>query len=418
MAPIFFLSYAREDGKHPALGEFYKQLLEAVRRRVGGASEGKGFMDASDIALGGEWPDALGQALQGCEVFVPVYSATYFTKEYCGKEWAVFRERQDRYAAARNLATRPPLVIPVLWGAKEDLPRSVPEDLLDLQFTTSAFADVYAHVGLDVLMRQSKYENERIEAIEAIARRIKLAREAHQLPPLPTPPAIKKVPALFPVPAPVVPPTAAGGGAAGQDAVSAEGGPRFVQIVLVAGARDEFATARQTYDFYGADGLEWRPYRPKEERRVGALAMQIAAERDFLPGPPVSLDESLVAQLKAAEQQNRIVVLLVDTWTLRIERYRTLMQTFDQINYRNAAVLVLWDGAEETATSAETLDEMVRVAFEHRSQNRESRVFISPVKSVDDFRRDLGEALEAARRRMREHAALLRNVVYRPRPTF
>jgi FxsC-like protein len=109
-------------------------------------------------------------------------------------------------------------------------------------------------------------------------------------------------------------------------------------------------------------------------------------------------------------------VLLVDTWTLKIERYRELLRTFDQSNYLNTSVLVLWDSDTETVDSQEALDQLVKATFYFRLKSQEARMFVSPIKTVDEFRRELADALEATRRRIREHADLMRKVANKPRP--
>ena len=53
-----------------------------------------------------------------------------------------------------------------------------------------------------------------------------------------------------------------------------------------------------------------------------------------------------------------------------------------------------------------------------RAQSPEARVFISPVKTPEEFRRELSDVLETTRRRIREHAELMRKVINTPRPTF
>lgn len=408
MPPLFFLSYAREDLTKD-LRTFYGLLVEAVRLKFGGEGGNVGFFDTKSIELGTEWPGAMIDALQGCLVFLPLYSPSYFRKEYCGKEWGLFRARQDAYAAAEEIK-RPSLVLPILWAAKEDLDGVIPTELLDVQFEDEEFGESYSRLGLAVLMRQRRYLNARHHAVEVIARRIKRAVVTYgHLPSLTTTPLVADVNALFP------------GRSAVRESSPGSVGPRFVQLIIVAGTKAEVTAARHrnNSNYYGADGHEWRPYRPIEERRAGSLANLVIAERDFLPEVvSAPLTDGLCDQVEAAQEQNKIVVLLVDTWTLHIERYQRLMARFDKGNYVNTAVLVLWDSDTETKVSEHELDELVRATFFHRCLNQQARLFISPVRSVDDFKRDLGEALEAALRRMREYGKLMRTVASRPKPTF
>jgi FxsC-like protein len=407
MAPTFFLSYARED-RSPFFDKFFELLLDALQSKFVGAREGRGFFDTKSMEVGEEWPAELADALQECKVFLPVYTPTYFSRPYCGKEWAIFRARQDAFVRAQGAAGRPALVIPVLWSAAEDLATVVPESLRDLEDTHDDFGKEYRANGLNVLMRQNRFEDARNIAVEALARRIKRATDAYPvLPSLAERPSIKTVPPLFPVEA-----------TPGRLRETPESrGPRYVQFILVAGTRAEFETGvRADRDFYGDTEVDWQPYRPDVPRPAAAIAAQVAAERDFVP-EPVRLDDDFLKRLEDAKSQNKIVVVIVDTWTLRIERYRKLMRDYDDKNFYNTAVLILWNSrnAETVSNRQAELEPLVKATFFYRAQSQGGGTYAS-IETVEDFKKDLGEALEAARRRMRLYADLQRSVSISPKP--
>jgi FxsC-like protein len=224
---------------------------------------------------------------------------------------------------------------------------------------------------------------------------------------------------LFPAPVPTSPEAPECDG---------DGGPRYVQIVLVAGTKAEFELQPETRepppiranrDFYGPTPLEWRPYRPAEERRAVSIATEVTAVQDLLlAGAPVPLDEGLIDRLREAGSRNRIVVLLIDTWTLRIQRHFDLLRQVDSATDINTAVLVLWDADEETSRWEPQLAKLVTQTCFHRSRRTDARVLVSPVRNAEEFRRDLGDALDAAKRRMREYATLMRPVQFGARPVF
>jgi hypothetical protein len=108
MAHWFFLSYARCDAD-VYFKRFRQELAEAVRVKVGGDLESVAFFDRDDIGAGEEWPDTLSAALQHSRIFVPIYTRSYFASDYCGREWEVFRQRQDALMANGAAAPAGPM---------------------------------------------------------------------------------------------------------------------------------------------------------------------------------------------------------------------------------------------------------------------------------------------------------------------
>ena len=100
--PLFMLSYARLDARDdPYLRRFFDELKTEVRRRAGIEPGDICFIDQENIEPGEEWSPELAEAIGTCNALVCIYTPTYFTREYCGKEWQFFRSRLDQYV--RNL---------------------------------------------------------------------------------------------------------------------------------------------------------------------------------------------------------------------------------------------------------------------------------------------------------------------------
>src|SRR5688572_3755640 len=109
----FFFSYAREDRSDPYIKQFHDDLASEVRSLTGTASaQEMGFFDSESIETGVDWQQQIRDALQSSRVLVTLFSPTYFMSQYCGKEWWVFRQRQDAYLNA-NPGIRPPVILPV-----------------------------------------------------------------------------------------------------------------------------------------------------------------------------------------------------------------------------------------------------------------------------------------------------------------
>lgn len=127
LAPYFFLSYARSAplAGHPhrnpdhLVERFYKDLTEAVRTQASLAAEVvSGFFDQK-IPVGSDWKQSITEALSAAQVFVPLYSVSYLTNSWPGREFACFKQRVEQ-AGGPNQAPR---LVPVLWaplaGGKE-----------------------------------------------------------------------------------------------------------------------------------------------------------------------------------------------------------------------------------------------------------------------------------------------------------
>ena len=383
----FFFSYARLD-RDPYLKKFYNELVDSVRVNAGGNRGEIGFFDTEDIEPGQEWPAALAAALQTARVFVPVYTPSYFISEFCGREWRVIEERR------RAAGERPPVILPVLWVPEDKLPSNLPEAVLDLQYSHEQFGEVYVKEGLRQLMRQSRYLDARRQIIDGLAERIiEIARE-HPLPPLPAPPSIKQVPSAFqPPPGAPAPPAPSGPGNVG---------PRYVQFIFVAGRRNEFELQklRKKLEYYGGEGgPDWQPYLPDLAEEIAILAMGVATS-EKLRYEAVPLDESLIRRLDEAERDNKVVAIIADIWTLRLEQYHRFMREYDRRSYQNCVVLIPWNYDEETKLTEETLKQAVELTFVNRYLSRDPNTFIDTIRSPEELRTNLSRALNAARMRI------------------
>jgi len=184
----FFLSYSRRDGNNPYLRRFYETLASRVARSaaIDAAVEIKdiGFFDVSDIDTGDVWDDTLQEALQTSRVLVCMYSRSYFSSDYCGKEFTIFRDRLEAYSRTYNVRP-PPLIMPVLWDRPDKLPKNLPQIVSEIQYPHDEFGQEYAEQGLDLLMRQQEYS----DSYERFIMRFgdKLVQVGQLSPPLPRP---------------------------------------------------------------------------------------------------------------------------------------------------------------------------------------------------------------------------------------
>ena len=408
MAHTFFLSYARSDAD-AYFKRFRQDLAEAVRVRVAGTLEDAAFVDRDDIGLGEEWRAELVNALQYSKVLVPVYSRSFFDSDYCGKEWTVFRQRQDA-AVEAGAAQRPPVIKPVLWVGWDDLPEELPEVAGELQLEHAAFGDEYAQLGLRRMMMLSRHRSARRDIIESIADMIVDVARADALPSLPVAPSLADVQSAF-IAAPARAGTAPAGAAAAGGAIGvapaaggareSSSGPRYVQFIFVAGRRDQLAPLRKEVGCYGeTSGEEWKPYHPEVACAVADLALEVAGT-ERLYTRPLPLAPDLINRLEEAERRDNLVAIIVDTWTLRLAEYHEFMREYDRRSFLNCVVLVPWNPADaETKDSRAVLEDAIRASFPARTAVRDPKTFIDTISSSDDLRRSLATSLAEARARV------------------
>ncbi|HVQ93766.1 MAG TPA: FxSxx-COOH system tetratricopeptide repeat protein [Mycobacteriales bacterium] len=247
----FFLSYARS-GDDLLVKQFFQGLSAELRRRTGvAADEAVGFLDTG-IGIGIRWSSALQQALSSCQVFLPLYSARYFKRVYCRREWAFFAERL-RLEAERT-GVQPESIIPVTWVPMSD---RLPDAAAAINHHDETFGAEYANRGLYSMLRVQRLQDDYHEFLVALATKIINAARLHPLPAL-DPATARAVEAFsehaepWPLPAGAPDPAAdvAGMEPTGpQPAISADGSPRVVPA-----APSVWRVPTRTAAFTGRDG--------------------------------------------------------------------------------------------------------------------------------------------------------------------
>ncbi len=357
MSCWFFFSYAHADHDN-FLKQFYEDLLKEVRGLVGATAEAAGFVDRKDIEHVATWDVVLQNALQSCRVFVPIYSPSYFLSEYCGKEFKVFRDR------ARAAIGDDSLILPVLLNHESNVAPKIPEAINKIQYTIQDYyPPEYTSEGLLQLIRlgvapNAKYYNQYWEFVRKLATKIVAAANTHVLPDSPSLTPLDQVSSLFPAATRVV-----AAGSAGE-------GPRYVQFIFVVGKDNELAAGQRCdLKFYGPQGAaDWKPYLDAYPDSAAALAIQAVSETaKDLNYEEIPLGPGVVNQIQEASNKNRIVVILLDTWTLRLETYQRLIEPLDNYSSVGCLMIVLWNESDpEAATHKSTLDTAVEAMFSNK----------------------------------------------------
>ncbi|HYJ87054.1 MAG TPA: TIR-like protein FxsC [Pyrinomonadaceae bacterium] len=390
----YFLSHARLDSTNDAFNcieKFYEDLDKEVRRLQVIPDGVAGFFDGRSLQQGSYWPMRLVDALSTCRSLICMYSPAFFDSEYCGREWQIFNSRLPVEEP------RPPLILPVLLSPPEEL-ATIPQALKDIQYADDEYPSVYRENGLLYLMRRDSQREAYRDFIDALVRRLRSVAEQYRVPDLTPRPDIASIKSAFHQTE--APPTDAGTTRHAMP-VADNFGPRYAEFVYVAARKEEVPSIQPIppkTDCYGDEGeLDWKPYWPHVETEVGLFAQRIATREGFRYSK-ISLDEDLVKQIKAAQANKRIVVVVVDTWTLCIDRYCQIMKQYDNASFWNSVVLIVWnDKDEEVTRNRLVLQQALQEAFNTRLIIKDERYFIDNVGSASQLESHLSIALQTVR---------------------
>lgn len=405
----FFFSYARDDDS-PGVRTFFEDLQSAVRRE-GGLPAGTqlGYFDQRSIELGKDWDHDLVEALQSSKVMVSLGSPTYFDRDYCGREWALFR-RRCRAAAVAGVV--PPLLKTVMWSPVQ-IDR-LPPEVRTTQLTLGDQHSLYHTKGAHHLLTRERNRDAYFDLVDDLAADIVHAGRTYPLPRLAEVPALADVRSAFHVGAvaPPAPPTVVAG-------------PRQVNCIYVAAHPDSLPAGRRDA-YVDVGGGDWRPFFPADERRAHRLMQSFAADRaldfNFIEVP---FGTDLIARIDEAERLRQIVVIVIDAWSLHWDAqqprpaYRDLLQTLDgRIDY-HWCVLVPWNDADSaTATQGEQIRQAVRRTFDRHARLLPNPMFYrEDIRSADQFRRAVTKVLTQLKEEIRRSAPVLRSMPAGPEHT-
>jgi FxsC-like protein len=268
---------------------FFDDLSEAVRLKATPDSGlTPGFFD-QEIPLGSNWKGAINHALSTAQVFVPLYSPSYFARLWPGREWACFRERMTRGGIKDpEQRFRPVLWIPLRYN--QDPPR------LTEAIAVGGPERAYAENGLRALLRLTPYQASYQLVVDRLAAQIvDLAENA------------------------LVPPAAADDIATVQSAFL-PGDSEAVFAVTVAAPSGGDLPPDRDRSGYGATSPDWRPFPREQELPLADYAVQAAEQLLDFAVTVAGVDD--VGDLKS-----RPGVVLVDPWLAATRRGLTALRS-------------------------------------------------------------------------------------------
>jgi len=322
MPHLFFVSYSRNNAKYADDAELIRTLVRDLTADVDQAVPGAGgdvcFFDKTNIETGSDWNEELSEGAGRSRVALALYSPSYFTSIWCGREFQVFLDRRNQAAAANPGERAPKAVIPVLWMRPPALPEAASEMLSKaagaIQYTDegipfAAFPADYEQIGLRQIMKL-KDEPQYARVRFALAQRIVQAV---------TDPGLPEIPNLDL-----------------RNYRSAWESPQ------TGGRKPAGVSVTKTYFvFLAIEGWGWRPY-AKPEPTVGAVAQTITGEIG-LQYEEIPCDSGLNAKLEEAKNGHIPTVLISDPSSLENPTIRQAMKEYDERLYFNCGLIVPWD---------------------------------------------------------------------------
>jgi FxsC-like protein len=393
MAYEFFLSYTRANND-AFLKRFYEELSQSIRDKRGlPAKAVVGYFDQKELELGEDWEPLLIEALQTSSVVIAVASPGYFKSEYCGKEWAFFRERMTFGLPAGSPV--PPLIKPIIWipFRTTDLPAAVRQ----AQYTFGDPAAVQNERGFKYLLKNLQaYEVVFNELIDALAQQIVDAADTHAVPRIAPVPPLKAVRSAFDTPvAPAEPsrrPT----------------GPKHVRLVYVAADPNTFGTARVQDAYMDVGGADWKPFYPAETTRIHRLVQNFVANDDLdFTSEELQFSHDLIDDVEDAWQKRQIVVLIVDGWSLNWSaEYRRVLSQLDQrLDYHWCVLVPRNDQDADSAALRAQIDAAIGQTFDrHANLARNPMFYRDDIRSVADLKAALREVLTKLKEEIKKRA--------------
>jgi FxsC-like protein len=399
MSCFFFFSYAT--GDDPEATSHKRQFFDDLETQISNhrdydKSVAKvGFLDA-EIPTGTDWKPGLATALKTCRAFVYLQEPIYFNfaeRPWCGREWRVFRDRLDEHTRQLGAdAQRPPLMIPVVWRIMPQLPDVVSA----IQFKDRGLGDVYPQLGLFPMKSRPENNKAYVTLVANLANHIVQMANVHRIAPLADLPPMQDIADPFkPVTAPTPPPG------------KAKEGPGYVDFVYVVAPKNELRGHRKFLDGYDDtdDPRLWKPYFPPEQEPVAKIAERLAFKKNLMTDR-IDFGPDLIKRLQDSQRAQRIVVAILDPWTLRLPQYHALMEEFGRINFWNCVVVIPWNEDDETRQQSDALDAIVSEIFFDLTPGRVR----SQIRSSKDFVRMLAKAFLTARQKIEEYATLKKPV--------
>jgi FxsC-like protein len=380
-----FVSYARNDLDGGELERFLDELERDLKGLTGDTVEIL-FRDLKDLRLGAEWKPALEDALKSSALMLAICSSSFFKSDYCGREYSVFLDRLARAPKSPTGSTYRP-IFPVVWLPAGE--SGAPESVNRFQFGHADLPRQYATGGLRPLFRLARNRDDALEFVAVLAREMASALKN----PLP---AARELMPLDQVPNAFGPAQAAAAG--GQAAAGKQ--TSYARVIVVAGRKRELEEVRTFVGGYDDDGRLWRPFLPESDRPIMVDA-QLAIGEENLGSEVLVVGDRVLDQIKQAEKNNEVVLVLVDPWTMLLKSYADQIRPFDEFVGPHCALIAVWNKKdEETKDHTVRLEDALDDIFHKKMRFAQPGHIFNGVETRNDFVSQLKRATAEAKLRV------------------
>ena len=419
MAYDFFFSYTRANND-AYLKMLFQDLSEDIRLKRG-LSQGAdvGFFDQRELELGENWDASIVDALQFSKVMLAVASPGYFKSEYCGKEWALFRQRCKAAAGATGQKVAP-LLKSIIWVPF--VIGNLPADVTQGQLTMADPQAIHNLKGMRYMLKQiQEHRTAYNDLIDKLGSEIIAAADQYDVPPLVDVPTLASVKAAFA--STVLAPAVAGAGPPAAAALPAPSGPKHVYFVYVAADPNAFGTARPPAPYAEHGGGEWMPFYPPDTTRVHRLLQKIASGDDLdFTSTELPFGADLIDHIDKAWDQRQLVVIVIDGWSVHWDSqrpnpaYQALLRKLDgRLDY-HWCVLVPWNDSDTVASAQrDAITATVRNTFDrHATLAPNPMFFRDGIRSSDELKTAVADVLTRLKEEIKKRAPVQRLIPLGP----
>ena len=130
------------------------------------------------------------------------------------------------------------------------------------------------------------------------------------------------------------------------------------------------------------------------------LATELAGKERFRY-EAAPFDSDFIARIEEAVADNKIVVVVVDPWTVRLEQYAAWVRELDSRRFLSCVVVIPWNPGEPmTVQWRASLEQAVSATFYSTFRAPDPETFVPWVDSAAAFERELSARLEAMKMRI------------------
>ncbi len=215
-------------------------------------------------------------------------------------------------------------------------------------------------------------------------------------------PKLRKVKPVEEIPDPFQPEPAGKAATPGAGNGKATEGMDFAQFFYVAAGCEEIreAKVRKSVEGYGPKGgMDWQPFYPDVKRAVAHIATEVAGREGFYY-ELMTLDDKLLEKLQEAQRLDKVALIIMDVWSLSLQKYRDWVSPLDNFSSANYSVLMPRHEKDPENQNDKKPQGVLLLAFPNRYVLPDLSNFVTWAKNEADFGAKLQDALRRVQSRI------------------